>query len=544
MFAKGPLLIAQQGNDGSFPRWLEELGLEGFLRRYPMRQLVQWGWVVPQFRAVFPKEFILSWKTFPCLGEDVSPEFHTYSLLWDSYWEVAKITEPLWFLHPFFNPKDVVNKHLFEHCKFTVEKTLPEEFLHSNGLRVMPYADYFYRWQGFALIDVIRAADCIAPILNTPDVEERAAEIVRIAQHVKQHDPRDVLTIDRRWGGLAELMTWLSHYRAFRDAIPWRGHQDQEVRQIRRKGANDLAKHLCFSSDMLSVAIKDRLLVLAQDWRRANDRHCIWTLRAWPYLQQDIALAMEWLCYLSGKALDSYLEQWQYQHNWVEGWAQLCDVLPHEFFEDRKRFLLLAPKYLNKYNSLLPESRRLEGQQLVPAIDRMRSKNYPFGSFLGAFRQLHDELGYNYDKKGKMDFRALRPLDYYSLLAIRAEQVLRYAIDQDAQAVSKNLDKLRQYIAHFAAAAEVSQRAINYFCDQDKTLTTLHKTPPDPIGKIMALNPGFGAREDYLIKAFLCCTLARNYFAHHHYLDGQDLPRSEKSAFLLSGILITVLYLI
>lgn len=49
--------------------------------------------------------------------------------------------------------------------------------------------------------------------------------------------------------------------------------------------------------------------------------------------------------------------------------------------------------------------------------------------------------------------------------------------------------------------------------------------------------------DDHLTQAFLCCMLARNYFAHHDYLD-QELLRSEKSGFILRGILLTVLMLL
>jgi hypothetical protein len=545
VFAKGPLLVAQQGNEGDFPRWLEKLGLQDFVRRYPLKQLVEWGWVVPQFRVVFPKEFFVSWAIFPCLGEKLPPESHAHSLLWDSSWKIDSDNEAHWFLHLFFHPENEVRKLLVEHSKANLSTPLPEEFIHPNGQKVTPYADFFYHWQGYALIDVIRSADCIAPIINTPDVEERAAGVVRVAQFAKQSDPRNVLKVDSRWGGLAEVMTWLSHYRAFRDAIPWFELTREGHNKIRRKGAKELAKHLGISSESLSIAIKDRLLVLAQEWLWANEKYCAWTLRAWPHLQQDIAIAMEWLCYLSGRKLDSYLEQWRYRDGWKEGWAQLCDVLPHEFFEDRERFLLLTPNYFKTYNALLPESQRLEGSVLAATVDRIRSENYPFSSFIGAFRQLHDELSSRADpSKGLLDFRELRPLDYYSLLAIRAEQALRYAIDQDPQVAPKKLDSLWKYIAHFATTCGLSQQAINYFSKEVKGLSRLHDRPQDPIGKIMALNPGCGDREDHIIKAFLCCTLARNYFAHHNYLDGQDLPRSMKSGFLLSGILLTVLYLL
>jgi hypothetical protein len=81
-------------------------------------------------------------------------------------------------------------------------------------------------------------------------------------------------------------MTWLSHYRAFREAIWANEIQHEHDRSIRREGARQLAKHLGITTDALSHAIKDQLLVLAQDWRRANDRFSIWTMRAWPSLQK------------------------------------------------------------------------------------------------------------------------------------------------------------------------------------------------------------------------------------------------------------------
>lgn len=59
----------------------------------------------------------------------------------------------------------------------------------------------------------------------------------------------------------------------------------------------------------------------------------------------------------------------------------------------------------------------------------------------------------------------------------------------------------------------------------------------------MALSSSLSSKEHYLVQAFLCCELARNYFAHHHYLD-DELMRTKESGFMLTGILATVLYLL
>ncbi len=547
MFARGPLLVAQQGQDGDFPRWLHDLGLADFLRRYPLRQLVEWGWLVPQHRIIFPDQFLSSWHNFPNLGGGSAPEFRSYSLLWDSTWGIDRGDEPLWFLHPFFNPSDDAGQILFEEGTASLRNPPPPDITHPNGRKVAPYADYFYHWQGYALVDVVRFADCIEPLLVTPEIERRAAGMVHLAEFAKQHDPRDVLTIERRWGGLAKPMTWLSHYRTFREALWWYEHQHDGDRSLRRAGAKQLGAYLGISTESLSVAIKDRFLVLAQDWLGANDRsRGIWTLRAWPYLQQDIAAAVDWLCHLTGKTFDDFLEEWRYRDYFGHrDWAELHSVLPYEFFSDRLHFLRDAPEYLKSYNAILPESKRLDGERLGKLVDRLRSTNYPFNSFLGAFRQLHEELGYRLEQKGHLDFRELRPLDYYSLLAIRAEGSLRYALDKEGllEQLEAQNHTLREYLSRLALKRGIAQRTVDYFRAKDREYTNLRRTPQDPIGAIMSLAPSLGPRDAFLARAFLCCSLARNYFAHHHYLDA-ELLRSEKSAFLLSGILVTVLSLL
>jgi len=69
------------------------------------------------------------------------------------------------------------------------------------------------------------------------------------------------------------------------------------------------------------------LLVLAQSWLWANERYCVWTLRAWPRLQTDIVTAIEWLCYLSGNSFTYYLDLWTYPNRQQREWAELHKIL-------------------------------------------------------------------------------------------------------------------------------------------------------------------------------------------------------------------------
>jgi hypothetical protein len=542
MFAKPPLLTVQQGKEGTFVSWLETLGLKDFIRHYSLPKLVEWGWLVPQYRIAFPPEYFLTWQSFPEYPALLSPDRPSFDIensLWDSTWCIDDDQEPLWFLHPFFHPNDACGNRLRKAKVATTLAPIPDEFTHPRSYRITPYADYYFHWQAYALIDVMRSADCIAPILDTPDAEEQAQGIVRVAARVKEHKtkPSHILSLPNRWGGLAEPMTWLSHYRAFRDALP-----DNEDHVLHDKGAKLLAEHLDIDAGILEQAIKEKLLILASDWLWANERYCEWTLRAWPYLQKDIMFALNWLCVLNDKKLSFYLDKWKWSDFERHSWAELHKVLPYEFFEDRQYFLRYVPIYNKKmFIGMLPANEKLK--QLVGGL---QATNYPFDSFLSAFRQLHENLMHNPKQKGSLDFRVLRPLDFYSLLAIRAEVCLRDALEKDGSLLNiDNKDqKLDGYIVELAKQKNISNRVIEYFNYKVNSHTQLRDTPSNPIGEIMGLQCKNWSKKDiYLVQAFLCCVLARNYFAHHTYLD-KELIRDEKSAFMLTGILTTVLILL
>jgi hypothetical protein len=549
MFAKPPLLTVQQGKEGTFVSWLETLGLKDFISRYSLPKLVEWGWLVPQYRIVFPSDYFLTWQDFP-YGSSDRQCFGVEDLLWDSIWCIDDDQEPLWFLHPFFHPNDACGNRLRKAKVATTLAAIPDEFTHPRSYRITPYADYCFHWQAYALIDVIRSADCIAPILNTPDVEAQAQSIVRIAARVKEHatKPSHILSLPNRWGGLAEPMTWLSHYRAFRDALP-----DNEDQVLHDKGAKLLAEHLGIDAEILEQAIKEKLLILASDWLWANEHYCEWTLRAWPYLQRDILFALNWLRALNGKKLSFYLDKWKWLDFERHDWAELHKVLPYEFFEDRQYFLRYAPIYNKEmFRGMLPTDERLK--QLVGGL---QATDYRFDSFLNAFRQLHENLVHNPKQKGGLDFRVLRPLDFYSLLAIRAEVCLRYALEKDGSLEENaslirsgtlnkwdRLDSLNKYIVELAKQKNISEHVIEYFNSNVNTFTQLRNTPLNPISEIMGIREELWSESDiHLAQAFLCCALARNYFAHHTYLD-KELIRDEKSAFMLTGILATVLILL
>ena len=145
---------------------------------------------------------------------------------------------------------------------------------------------------------------------------------------------------------------------------------------------------------------------------------------------------------------------------------------------------------------------------------------------------------------GSMDSRARHPLDSYLLVAIRAESCLREKLEQInlLSTIAPEKHNLDTYIRELAEVAGWSGRARECF-KQNRKLTKLHGARTDVIESILKLELRLNPHEHEMVQAFLAACFARNYFAHHRYLD-QELLRSKESAFVLGGIVLTVLLLL
>ena len=542
-----PLLSFHQDGYGEFAVWLKELGLQDdFLKRYPISQLVEWKWLRPQFRVAFPESFFVDgWDRYPELPRDI-PEIidavaEAYNPLWDSRWLGDHENEALWFLHPFFRPDNLSGSLLRTRSPDDGTALTSMSFRHPNGRNIKPVVDYYFHWQGFALIDVIREADRFNTfLLDAPDAVEQAKLLLARIEH-DRWDVTYILTRPNRWGGLAEPMTWLSHYRALKDsAVEYQRRYETHPGRLRR-GARLLASHLKISASQIEVAIKDQLLVLAQDWKRANDQNCRWVSPAWAMLRTDVYLAVEWVCFLNGKTLDDYLDQWRYSHIGQEIWAELESILPFEWYTDREYFLRKAPYYLSDFNTRLTKKYRLEYDNLRGVVNSISSKSRHFNSFLSSFRKLHEELNSTPPKAGVVDFRHRTPLDYYLLLAIRAETCLRAEL-VDSGKLGANAS-LEFYLRQLSTEIRLDGKATACYESHFKDVSDLRAMPTDFIERISALVTSTGCSQAPLGQAMLCCLAARNYFAHHDYHD-DELLNDQSSQFLLGGILLAVLTLL
>lgn len=541
------LMTAQEGQYGTFVRWLEELGLGNFLRDYPLEKLVEWGWIVPQYRVVFPQRFFDLWPNYPELNWEPPEDLHEFVTLWDYRWGLDAQNEPEWFLDPIFRENEKAAQLLQQHRYVHGVSATPKAIDHVSGDPIKPYVDYFYKWQGYALLDVIRAADNLFPIYSTPDVSERVQSLVRTTEWVSSIPirPEEILSISNNWGGYAELMTWIEHFKSYQNAH-WFKRRFEDIPDKRASyhtGAKLLAQHLNISAEVLSDAIRKKLLVLTNDWMRdkVEPSEKIWLSKALNHLRSDVESAMTWLIILSGKTFEDYVEEWAHpaMGNW--GWSKLEVVLPYDFILHQQKFVDRTPIYLKDFNEVVSEHLSFNKAKLSKIVKAIYRKNYPFTRFLAAFYELHENLTPRMFDRHGIDFRSLRPIDHYSLLAIHAERCLRHEVDSHGLLDSIQPDKqgLVTYIKTLSDTLGVSAKVTN-LVSSNINLTKLYDIPEDPIGKIQRLKSRLPKAEHQLSQAFLCCILARNYFVHHDFMDNK-LVKSDESAFLLKGILLTVL---
>lgn len=551
MLASPTLLSAYPDESGPFVSWLESLGLKEFLKTYPLSKLIEWGWVVPQYRVVFPKEVLV--QVYERYDDQIQtpPELNDYATLWDYGWQTDDEHVRLWFLDHAFREHEPLGALLKNFRNEGGVLPLPEPVDTERAGPVRPYVDYFYRWQGYALVDLIRASDCIMPIYRAPDIVDRAAGIMRIAERCQKSGtdrPHGLLTSPNQWGGRKKLMTALDHFRSFRHALE--ATHDQELPEFSRlykQGARELAKHFEFTATSLASEVKDRLLTLADNWMTANnqtDGRAHWTQLAWPKLRADIQLAIGWLLALGEKSFMDYVDEWEKPYFGNVGWAPLDEVLPYEFLAHQKKFVQMVPHYLKPFNAVCGKSKKISDEKIVVQCRSLQRTNSAFAGFASSFFDLHEELRYKSFDEAGIDFRMLRPLDHYAMLAIRAEICLREELRRLGvlDTIPSQKQTLVSYIEILANRRGMNSKIVGTFMTK-RDLADLKDDRVDPIGRIQALEITLCERDHMLVQALLCCTLARNYFAHHDFLD-HELLHSSKSEFLIRGILLTVLTLL
>lgn len=514
--------------------------MKDFLGEHPIPQLVEWGWLQPEARYVFDREFILNWVDFPHVANEnnTGDEY----ILWSPEWHIDEVDSELWCIDPMLHPSNEVGI-LMNRMEGPVSIGVPTSLRHSRGIAVFPYCDYFYHWHGYALIDHISWSDN-GPWLRTPDLAQKIRSWEKWCSELSPSVFRHEGGLWRKDGECAKHFTWVSHYRQTFDAVDryLRRHPAIDGNKvIYKKAAQTLADFLSIRSNDLEFALEKSFLVVAQNWLDRKETHKgHWVKCAWPELQRDVMSCIEWLCLLEGKDLDFYLDKYQIPQWGAHERAQLSDVLDYGYFKDKQLFMKVAGYYIERVFPELMPAFNGNLRSLSEGVSRVVNKCPPFTSFLAAFKALHDDISFQ-ENRHQLDLRHRRPTDHFTTLAIRAETCLKYMLFKSNPGSIKDEDGLHNILSDFHKLTNPENLKIRetFDCRDIRRLARFDQGAANPINdirvKIFEKRTPF---EVQFIKAMLGCVAARNYFAHLYDFK-PDFIRSEESEFLMASVVFT-----
>lgn len=534
------LIPAQEGRHGPFHTWLEKLGLKDFLSEHPIPQLVEWGWLQPEARYVFDREFILNWVDFPYVTDEnyTGNEF----ILWKPEWSIDEVDSELWCIDPILHASNEINI-LLSHIEKHISTEAPVSLNHPRGIEVFPYCDYFYHWHGYALIDHIFRSDN-GPWLRTPDLAQKIKSWEKWCSDMPPSVFRHERSMWPKEGDRAKHFTWISHYRQTFEAVDrylQRHPAIDDHKSIYQRAAKTLAEFLSLTSIDLENALIKSLLVVAQKWLDRKDTHKgHWVKCAWLELQKDVKSCIQWLCLLEDKDLDFYLDKYQISQWGARERAQLSDVLDYGYFKDKQLFMRIAGKYIERVFPELTHTFNNNRRILSEEISHITNQCPPFISFLAAFKALHDDISFQ-ENKHQLDLRHRRPTDHFTTLAIRTETCLKYMLFKHNPKSFKDEDSLHKILSNFHELTDPDNHKIRESLnDRDiKKLPRFDQGTENPINNIRGKK--FEKRtliEEQFIKAMLGCVASRNYFAHM-YDPNPSFIRSNESEFLMASIVFT-----
>lgn len=205
----------------------------------------------------------------------------------------------------------------------------------------------------------------------------------------------------------------------------------------------------------------------------------------------------------------------------------------------------MLPTYLADFDQHVSDQQRVTSQDIEKLVEKLWQSHDSFRGFCRAFSQLHGHLIVQGD--GEIDFRSFAVMDYFLVMALRAEVLLA-----DILMCYSNNEKsmtLKDIIGEFGANLPPNTpwaKGINHTISHWKELTNLRDKPDDPFKRIQEKMIGVGGKDPDVEFAIQLLTfgMTRNYFAHHTYFDNQFLERNGKIGRAgLVSILVAVIYL-
>jgi hypothetical protein len=542
--------LALRGDgEGSFKEWLTILGIGSDTNLDPL-DAIRWGWLTPSHRVIVPERYFRAWKSYPTINDPDRPGIPRRDVWADHLWyasrnhwgtlfSLAGTLEGEWFIHPFDRPKNPYRAHFRR-----ASRSIPRARKHPNGSSFSPSIEYLPYWRGYQLVDLDTSMRHSFYLGDGARVV--AKRIASRLPRVRRRDAAVRAGIADRWAEQAQVFSWLAAYRSLRSWVGVKSSLDPApiTTWSLEAGARALAVRRGVTVDGLATLVEDQLLVLANDWRGTNNNEppaVGW--RAWGQLQKDILCAIEWLCILTGRTGEEWFDRWSPGRRWKGPRPlPLVDAVPYEPFAAETYFVEHFGRVRGGYD-LVRGPARIAPDAVLPLVRWLRDQTWVVGAWMRLYRELHDALqgapswdwigGAMPDVVERLVLFALTGEkvlnDVWRLIAPPASPV------PDVKAVLKTLAlRVEQVDVRFRGAWALAATRWTEFTD-------LRTRPAKPFDRVRNEPLGDGAPAA-LARALLGFGVARNYGAHHTYLDGRLVQTPEGKLFV-GAVTTTVLYL-
>jgi hypothetical protein len=379
-------------------------------------------------------------------------------------------------------------------------------------LTIVPVIDFYADWQAYHLAELLDLAE-FRVFLATADASELAT---RYREHVQQvAQGADNLTA--KWAELGRVFEWITRFRTI-----WASHAQllgDDFDQAMRRDTAAWAKKVGVDAAKVRTAIKDTLLDLWADWqeRPPLDSH---SLRQ--SLQRDIGLATQLLRNLTGEAIDPFDEDWFWPHEDRSNLAsaRLIDALPNEEWRAPITFAELASFRTRAF----PTPYALSKAQLWNLLRAHWTTCAPLRRFCLAWVRLMRSRLRDAHRHPDATIEANDRIEQFNLVGLHTERVLRHVHARIAKPEPEIKPIVRGAVERAVrVVAKSHQNGAGRSLSDLLEDTKLHQPraandlPIDPY----KVNTGSPA-ADAIVVAHLNALVARNYAAHHDYLD-EDL---------------------
>jgi hypothetical protein len=496
----------------------KEIGLKKLPYNIQLVDLVLDGCLTSDLFVELPKEYFIGWKDYPIIGLGANENDDNELIHSAGYCSIhfgnATYHEKEELIHPYDSVLQLKSK--FVDAFSVPQKSSLQEEKHPNGRFFFPNEIYLSYWKSYVVLEALESCKFIDDYISND------SGIVKFKEHFSR--------INTFWNEKYNfIFDAISHFRTFTSLLH---SKDTQIKDYNGEIGCYLLNVANVDKDDLHRGM-ELLLELHKTWCGKIKRSARYEYNnAINSLKRDIFFLFEWLCWLGCDQVN-LINKWSIHDRQPRSWSEIGSVLPFESIKLRKNFNQFFPRYFERKSGIC----KVEN---ADALYTELALNTAFEPWVRAFSDLHDEI----NTKDNIVLNHPRILENLLVMTIRTEVLIRQMFKNKLFEEERDLKNLFSSLAE-TSKFDSSRKIFNGVVSNFKE-TVLNAKPEnifDNINKLI-LNAKRPHKENQIVFIeILRFVTARNYFAHHYYLDEEfDFHTNDICGEVFKSCLHTVLF--